>query len=373
MPDALLTAVTALLTRPGPWTTVLVDDSADRADPQGLRGSRRQGIFDRIRRFGDEPTAGAVHEALAEPTSAPSPSLRYLVAQDGRVEFSTVLQGEDEDVQVVEREPVPTVVPLLARHDEDFLHIVVQVSGGGADIEVAHTSQSRPSDTTTIEPDPDAITQPDHGGLPPRQTEKRPMEMRKRTQIEVAAEVDRLVRDLRPRLIVVAGEGRVRHDLLTALGEQARSMVVEYDAETRAAGADRSGLDALVAEKVAELRQADLRDALDLLHARLGREGGAATADRKAVVEALRESQVQALFLAPNAFGDERHLALDAAPWIALTEEDAGPIGILGPVPAVEAMARAALLTDAPVHIVPNSRIPDGAAALLRWVTPDSP
>ena len=65
---------------------------------------------------------------------------------------------------------------------------------------------------------------------------------------------------------------------------------------------------------------------------------------------------------------DESLVALDDVPWIATEESDAIAAGIVGRVPAAEAIIRAALATDATVLEARAGDLGgDPVAALLRW------
>ena len=115
------------------------------------------------------------------------------------------------------------------------------------------------------------------------------------------------------------------------------------------------------------MERRDRRDAVDLLRTRLGQERPAATRGLAAVAEALRQGQADTVFVDVAALEDETLLALGDVPWLAASADDAGPAPVVGEVPAVEALVRAALLTDARILLATRGDLEAPAAALLRW------
>jgi hypothetical protein len=193
-------------------------------------------------------------------------------------------------------------------------------------------------------------------------------EIWKQTQTELSAEVDRLVLEHRPRLLVVAGDIKARGLLLDALAERSRGIAVELAKDTRSGGADPSALTEFTEQQIGELLRRDEESLLDLLRTRLGQPRSAAGTGVAAVVEALRQAQVDTVLLDTDRLGGETLVALDDVPWIATDESDAIAAGIVGRVPAAEAIIRAALATDATVLSARAGDLGgDPVAALLRW------
>ncbi|KQO01511.1 hypothetical protein ASF21_07710 [Arthrobacter sp. Leaf234] len=88
------------------------------------------------------------------------------------------------------------------------------------------------------------------------------------------------------------------------------------------------------------------------------------------MITALQQAQVEVLLLETTAWDGETLLALDAAPWVAISEADTAGAGVLGEVPAVAGLLRAAALTDAQVTMYPSGALEEKpVAALLRWPT----
>jgi len=351
----------------GGWCTVHVDLSEDRENPEGLAESRRRSIRDRLHRLGaDEPTVQAIDDALSTPSGLPSPFSRYLLARAGEVVVDEpipgVTQGETLEVGVL-----PRLAPLIATGVDEFSYLVVQTSRDGGEVAIHRTGAFFPEATASIVGRTDALHKVKGGGSPHHDLHEHVEEVWKQNQQELAVEIDRLVREIRPRLLVVAGDIKARGLLLEAIGQAARSIAVELDANTRSDGTDGARLDAFVAQQVAAVEQRDRADAIDLLRSRVSQERAAADVGLREVVGALQQAQVDTLFIDIPALDGETLLALDGVPWVARPGDETGDAAEVGEVAAAEGVLRAALLTDARILTATQQALGAGAAALLRW------
>ncbi|MFD1722588.1 Vms1/Ankzf1 family peptidyl-tRNA hydrolase [Amnibacterium endophyticum] len=368
MTDTLRARLTDAVRRQGGWSTLYLDLSGDRENPEGLAESRRRSALDRLRAAGaDEATLRALDGALGEPTGLPSPFTRYLIAREGAVVVDEPIPGPAAGPETLDVGELPSVAPLIRAGVDEFAYLVVQVTRDGGDIAVHRTGAFFPELETTLTGRTDTLHKAASGGWSQQNHHEHVEELWKQTQGELSAEVDRLVQEVRPRLVVVAGDVRARGLLLDALGERSRALAVELKKDTRSDGADAAVLSAFVAEQVAAVEQRDRHDAVDLLRTRLGRERPAATRGLAAVVEALRQAQADTVFVDVGALADERLLALGDVPWLAAEPGDAGTAPVIGEVGALDAVVRAALLTDARILLAPAGELGAPAAALLRW------
>jgi hypothetical protein len=171
----------------------------------------------------------------------------------------------------------------------------------------------------------------------------------------------------RPRLIVVTGDVHAWQLLLEQLSEAAKRLAVVYPRETRADGAEDSPLVEFIEAQVDRVLEQELNDALDVFQGRLGRGDGTAERGVGQVVHALQQAQVDTLFVDPAGLGDRTLLALADQPWIATAPEEAAGAAVIERVPAMEALVRAALLTDATVRFAGSRVVGSEVAALLRW------
>ncbi|MDQ1663771.1 MAG: hypothetical protein QOJ68_3751 [Blastococcus sp.] len=369
MTDGLRTRLTEAVRRPGRWSTVYLDLSQDRENPEGLPESRRRSIRDRLLEAGaSNAAAEAVFLRLAEPTGLPSPFCRYLLVRDDTIEVDEAIPGTPAGAETVSVGPVPLIAPLIRSGVEDFAYLVVQVSRDGGDIEVRRTGAFFPELSNTMTGRTDTLHKVKSGGWAHLNQQQHVEAIWKQTQSELATEVDRLVLEHRPRLLVVAGDIKARRLLLDALADRSRSIAVELPKDTRSGGADPSALDEFTEQQIGALLERDQHDVLDLLRTRLGRPRSAAGSGVAAVVEALRQGQADTVLLDVDALDGDELLALDDVPWIARSAEDAVAAGVVGTVPAAEALVRAALITDATVLEARSADLGGAAtAALLRW------
>jgi hypothetical protein len=351
----------------GGWSTVHIDLSNDRETAEGISESRRRSVRDQLNRAGaDDATAEAVDAALATPSGLPSPFSRYLLAREGRVVVDEAIPGTAAE-QTIEVGPLPHIAPLIKTGVDEFAYIVVRTSRDGGDIAVHRTGAFFPETRESVEGRTDTLHKVKGGGWAHLNQQEHVEELWKQNQQELSAEVDRLVRDVRPRLLIVAGDIKAAGLLLDALAPASREIAVELQTNVRSGGTDDSLLETFVGKQLTELERRQRAEALDLLRTRVAQERAAGDVGVRGVTEALRQAQVDTLFVDDAALQGETLLALDDVPWVARAAEDAGPAGIVGEVPAVEALLRAALLTDARILTASHLDTGAGAAALLRW------
>lgn len=220
----------------------------------------------------------------------------------------------------------------------------------------------------------DSLNKVQAGGWSHRRYQNHSEDIWEHNQAEVAEAVDRLVRERRPRFVVVAGDVRARQLLLERLAPASRGLVLEVDAHTKAEGSDDGALDDAVSRAVQAGIDAEIAEARDRAAAGHGASGARGFGD---VVAALQQARVDTLLLdARLADSDETLVALDTQPWIARQRGDELAAGSLGPVQAAEALARAAVLSGARVLVIEDD-LPDGEPrdgrppaeplASLRW------
>jgi hypothetical protein len=347
---------------------VYLDLSADRETQEGLVETRRRSLRDELLRLGaSEAVVERVDATLSVSTGLPGPMSRYLLLRDAELVLDEVLAGEPRSDQVLTVGALPQLVPLLRHRLDEFPYLVVEVSRDGGDIALRRTGAFTADESETIQGRTDTIKKFHGGGWSHLRFQHHVEQVWKQNQSELATEVDRLVLAHRPRLIVVTGDVHARQLLIQALAEVAKPLVAVFPRETRADGAEDSPLLEFIETQVDGVLERELHDAVDVFNARIGRGDGTAERGVGQVVHALQQAQVDTLFLNPEALGDRTLLALDAAPWIATAPEEAAGVNVVGTVPAVEALARAALLTDATVKLVREAVVGSAVAANLRW------
>lgn len=357
-----------LLQQQGRWTTVYLDMSADRETQEGLVETRWRSVRDELLRAGaSEAAADRVDATLAVPTGLPGPMSRYLLLRDEELVVDEVLAGDPRGDQVVSVGALPQLAPLLQHRLEEFPYLVVEVSRDGGDIALHRTGSIAPDETETLTGRTDTIKKFHGGGWSHLRFQHHVEAVWKQNQSEFAAEVDRLVQEHRPRLIVVTGDVHARQLLVEQLAEASKPLVAIFPRETRADGAQDSPLLEFIEVQVERVLEQELHDALDVFQGRIGRGDGTAERGVGQVVHALQQAQVDTLFVDPAALADRTLLALADQPWIATAPEEAAGAAVIGTVPAAEALVRAAMLTDATVRFVGSRVVGSEVAALLRW------
>jgi hypothetical protein len=365
--------LTEIIQRPGPWTSVYVDGTG--AVPQVEEDARRRSVRERLLEAGaPEGDADAVVEALRERNGLPSPSSRLLLVTDGEVVVDESFAGARVGPECVEHGPLPSLLPLV-RHSTIERYLVVETSRDGADIRLETSGRGASDAATSIEGRTDTLNKAQAGGWAHANFHRHTEDIWKHTQSEVAAAVSELIRERHPSFVVVSGDVRARQLLGEALSDAERALVVEVDAHTRAEGSDTGELDQAIARTIHEHRT----EAIGALRDRAAADGGSGGAEGLAeVVAALQQARVDTLLLDARMLDDERTLlALDGPPWVATDASEQLGAQSVGSVGVAEALARAALLTDAQVLIEEEEYSADDAPreerptreplATLRW------
>jgi len=337
-----------LLRRGGMTTVAYVDGRGPR--PQTEEEVARDAVTDRLRELGaDERDVTAIAQALLRTEGAPSPSARYLLARDGRLEVDEIFAGPRLGSERFARTPLPEILPLLRHLARDVRYLVVETGREGAEVRLERGERHEAERVEDIEGRSDSLTKVQAGGWSHARYQRSAEEVWKHNQSEVAEAVDRIVAERRPAFLVLAGDVRARQVLRDRLGEAARRMLTEYDAHTRADGADDEGLTRLLSDLAERCIRDEIESAIDRARAGDG-ESGAEGVD--AVLVALQQARVDVLVLDARLSEDGRTLlALDAQPWISRDEHHEFDASPLGRVPIAEGLARAALLTGARVLV----------------------
>lgn len=358
-----------ILQKKGPWASVYVDVSSDRGDPVRLNTSRQDSTRHSLKQAGlGEGAIDAVVESLEYPPSLPNPLTRFVLATDDGIVYAEDLQGAPRLEVEVSSGPLPVIVPFLERRPLEFRYLVVEMAAAGGSVALFSARGRAAERVETDEATADPASKVRKAGHVHFRNLEHTAELWRRNESALAHAVDAAVDADSPRLVVIHGETRGRQELIDSLSTAARALVRELPLHQRDQGDVLHQVPAFVSEQSDSIAAAELEASLEALRQDDGRPGGYSTEGIETVAEALREAQVDTLFLAASALEGQTLFALDAQPWIALTESDAAPAGVVGLVPAAEALARAAILTDATVRIVsPEQLRGPSVAAILRW------
>jgi hypothetical protein len=307
-------------------------------------------------------------DPLVEGGHTAGPTLAVIVSVDGAAYHAGLPSRPAHDV-LARWGATPYALPLLAHAQSQVPFVALLASRAAAEI-VAKLPDGERSEQVEGERGPH-ITRSAPGGWSQPRYQHRAEVIWERNASEVADVLARLVDEIRPRFVAVAGDVRA----LQLLREQSPKRVQEL---IRVVGGELPSLDRVL-DKAAELVEAEVRGDAEALLGRFAQEqgrgpGGLAAEGAGATLAALARSQVEVLLVADDP-DDERTAWFGAAPQQVATERDAvEAMGESMPVEGrlVDVAVRAALGTSAAVHVVDpasGTGLREGLGALLRFPT----
>ncbi len=364
---------------PGPWTTVYTDGTSD--EPQVVAEAREERTLRGVATAGaPDADVEAIREVLRDRTGAPDPTTLFLLVRDGSIVMREAFAGPRRGPEVFAHGRLPLLVPLIRHRGTMLRYLVVETARDGADVRLETAGQRGVESAESVEGRTDSLPKVQAGGWSQPRWQRHSEEIWKHTQSEVAEVVERLTRQASPAFIALSGDVRARQLLRDQLSPDSSALVVEVDANTRADGADDAALTEAIETALDRVIAEETAGAIDASHA----EGGRLRAEGvEAVVAALQQAQVAQLFLdarlipGPTEDSAATLCVLDAEPWVAAESGMFAAAHEIARVPVAEALARAAVLTDAQIRIIEDEPGADDAAreareprppfALLRW------
>ena len=353
----------------GPFSVVYADSTVLH-DGMGRDADRRRyKLTENLSAAGSPPSdRDAVVRILSEPTGIGGKSARFLVVHDGEPVLDEILAGPMESQEIVEHTRVPNLLPLLIHHENDLGYLVVESGRDGGEIHAYRAHHTASLVSESVEGRTDSLNKVQAGRWSHSQYQHHSEEIWKQNQSLLAEAVDALVRELHPRLVVLAGDVRAVQLLTEELAPATREIATTIASHVRAAGASRAALQDHIAEKLDEVRRRDQaadddrRAAGDFENAAVG---------VGPVIHALQQAQTETMLLSVSALENRTLLALASEPWVASAPEEALGATVRESARAAVALARAAILTDSRLMFVDQGRLPEraGVAAVLRWPT----
>lgn len=327
-------------------------------------------------------TLDHVDEQVRVPTHAPGKHGRVVVAgPDGVVIDRVLTEPPATDTGTVGMDAVA-----LARvADGSVAYLLAEIDRTGADLtlqpQTAFEYESG-GELESVEGGHDVINKVRRAGMASRRLQARAEDSWERNSEAVAAELDRIVSERRPELVLLTGDVRAVSLVRENLGGEAGALVSVLDGGSRAAGVNEPAFDRKLHEALEVFRARRREETLDRFRQEEGREGDA-TQGFEDVVAALARSQVAELILREDATGRNSELrnrtlwAGESALQLATTAEQLADIGVSDPreVRADLAIGRAAAEQGAGIMIVDEASIAlaDGVGALLRWRDASTP
>ena len=366
-----LRKLTTALGEPGTWTFAYVDGPGP--DPQVEEEAKQDAVHRRLSDSGATDAAvDAVMSCVTRATGMPAPSARYIAARDGDVVVDAAFPEPRVGPEEIGTAALPPLLPMLRHGAETAGYLVVEAARDGAHLTWGRADR-QPEALDDVEGDADALSKVRGAGLAHSRYQRSAEENWKANQSEVAEAVDRVVRERQPAFVVIAGDVRARQLLQEQLAPASREIAVEVDAHTAADGTDDAALDRAITEAIADRIEGRAAAARDRAAAADGERGARGTEE---VMAALQQAQVETLLLDVRLWESDHTLdALETQPWVG--DGRNLDVGVVDRVSAPEALARAALLTDARVIVEEDEPAgedeprrlgePDQPLAALRW------
>ncbi len=358
----------------GTWAWAYADVSGNVEDPRRQAALKLRAVEESLRAQGaSAEVVDTIAGEFEQEPGVPSPVTRYVLVHDGELVLSEVLPGHLHGAEAIGVGAVPDLVPLVAHRPVDLPFLVVHVGREGGTFRayrLGHAPDPLAASEQQVQGRTDTLHYAKAGtGWKQPHWQAHTEEIWKQTSTEVAGAVDEAVRRLRPGLVVVAGDVTARELLVKALSAEARALVTTVPVDPRSDDASKQAFVEHVEIALARVIATRRHDLEDLLRTHVGRGDNLAVTGVGSVVSALQQAQGAVVALDAVAIGDRTLLALAGAPWVATAPEQAAGTPVVGPVPAVCALVRAAVLTDAELVLVNAASLPGGAAAaaLLRW------
>ncbi|MGO4590495.1 baeRF2 domain-containing protein [Paenarthrobacter sp. 2TAF44] len=366
-----------LYRQPGPWCSVYLEASTGTVDSLEAADVQPDNVKDALAGQGaSKEDLTAMESAIQPAEGLPAPVSRFVLVRDGQVMVNELLPGPLSGPERISMDSIPGLLPLMKHQPDEFPYVVAEVSRDEGEIRLHRAGRPTVEESQHVQGSDENLKKVPSGGWSQGRYQHHTEEIWRRNADQVVNEIDKVVREKRARLLVLAGDIRARQLVADQLSEASKAILRMVDAHTLAPGSDRQKFDDEVNSLVAQQWAEEQQQLMERLAEQEGQANPESATGNGAVVHALQQAQVDVLILDDQALSEHTLLALGAEPWIASSEDEALGAEVLGKVPAPAAMVRAAALTDARVQLVPSAALPDGVhvAALLRWPTgPERP
>ena len=367
----------SVFSAPGPYATVCADVTHTTETADTELELRVRAISEELTTHGaPEPVVQAVRNQLLEANEGGQlATLRgraLIVAADGAVVLDEALADAPRE-PVSSWSPDPDLMPVLRQLAGRVPHVVVIADRVGADVLVA-SGTGQQVETRQVDGDTFHMRKVQVGGWAHNTYMHTAENQWEQNAGQVARELHDVVTRDGSRFVLLAGDVRARQLIADKASQEVGAVLVTMDGGGRAAGADRSVIDARAVELIAENEAAESAQVLEQIESAAAHS--LAVTGTGLVVEALRKAQVETLVLADRSDGEQ----LWAGPGpleLGMTEAEVTGLGVTDAqqVPADLAMLRAAVGSDARAVVVPRSAMPGNipVAAVLRYTDASTP
>lgn len=332
-----------------PFVTIWGDTTNVDPDAPRETGLRWQALMSEVAAQGAEADELEPLRTVVGPAPVGGEQSQMLVGQGGRVLLNEHLPVQPA-LPVARRGSLPHLLPWLVARSQRMPYLLVLIDRIGADVSVRDLLFGE-AERIRQDGKDHPITKVATGGWAQPRYHRRTENLWDRNAGEVADTVDRLRREHRPAMVVVAGDVRSRVALLDKLPEATRDLVVHVDGG-RAAGVSEEALERDVAAAV-DGRYAEAVEAVAARYEQERGRGGLATGGVEATTAALADGRVGTLLV------DQPELPGDAP-----REPDQ-----VGHERADAVMVRSLAMTDGDIVAVPASRLDlaEHVGAILRY------
>ncbi|PFG33604.1 Vms1/Ankzf1 family peptidyl-tRNA hydrolase [Sanguibacter antarcticus] len=377
-----------LIGHDGPFVSVYLDSTpAAEAGDQQVE-ERWKGVRRALERDGAGSTLlDQIGEVLVRPTWVSGPHGRFLVADSQEILVDMVLAEPPVRDRATFGE-IPGLLPAAHAADESVARLVVEVNREGADLTFVESARaiggSLEALRHVVEGGHDEVVKAHTGGWSHRRVESRAEDSWERNTEVVAAEIDRLVLEKKPELVILTGDVRAVPLVRRALGKKTAELTVEVPGGSRNDGVKDEVFRGRLNTALDVFRTKRRETVLGKFLEEHGRDGAAVSALAD-VVAVLQRGQVEELIFFESEAQTAQHFA-DLTLWvgpellqIATSRSDLEGIGVtdgIRKIGADVALLRAALGQDAGVTFAPSDgavNLPDGVGAVLRWHDESTP
>lgn len=357
-----LSTIQHVFTHSGPFTTVHLDVSQDSEDAARQRQARWTTARHRLEHQGaTSDLLDRLEERVNEQTGTPGQASRTLVASDSELVFDAVRTGPAGADEVAEVAPLPDLRGWLTRAAEEIPFLLVVADREGADLGVYQAHGDPAPERDQVEGERLHITKVNTGDYAMKQYQRRAENVWHENAREVADRVRTVWGEHKPRIVIVAGDPRMRSEVTSAL-EGIPCPVTQVESGGRAEGASAEKLWSDVRVILDEIEAYDERDLGERLD-RGSRTGTGVAIGLDAVLDALVKGQVERLVLDLDRAHQEQVRPQDR-PGLPLPPSAAEA----DELPADRVLVAAGAATDAQLALVaPELGKGGGIAALLRW------
>jgi hypothetical protein len=356
----------------GPFASVTID--VTRKDPSYSEHIEVR-WRDSERRLTELGAPAAVVRNMQEPALAPTGHGgdwgRLIVANaDG------LLQTVDLPGRVTEEAmwgPIPLLLHAIRSLACLVPHVVVRLDRTGADLEVVTGSDA---ERLSVQGGHDELHHVPTGGMRQRRYQARVEDSWEHNASAVAQELDRVVRQHRPAVVLLMGDEHARGFLEAHASAATRALFVRTHTGGRAEGTSAVAERAAVESALASHRASREAALVARFREEEGRAEGA-TSGLEPVIDVLQRAQVEQLLLVEGRLRERTLWAGSGRLQLGASRSGAELAGARDPqrVPADSALVWAAVCSRAAVTLLDRGQVnpADGVGAVLRWVDGATP